>query len=147
MSERAHKWKKKAETVVFPSGLDAEIKNPDLFALMDADGNIPNSFYASMMTVDGKGQMDASAMSEDEKVVYFKTMMYLADKVAIKAFVSPKIVDEPDYDNDEIHLSDVELNDKQFLLERVMGGGDTAKPVKRFPGKKQKRRVATSQKK
>jgi len=143
---RAHQWKKKTEELTFPSGNVALVKKPSLFAIMNQDGNIPNSFYVAMFSVDQKsGLVDMSGMSDEQKIEYVKTMMYMADKVAREAFVSPSIADHPDYDNDEITLDDIDDQDKEHLLNWVMGGGQVPE-VRKFPPKKGRRVAAASKK-
>jgi hypothetical protein len=136
----------KAGRIDIPFGNTALVKKPSLFAIMNEDGNIPNSFYVAMFSADQKtGQINMNTMSDDQKIEYIKTMMYMADKVARESFVSPSISENPDYDNDEIALDDIDDRDKEHLLNWVMGGGQVPE-VKNFPGKK-RGRVATSSKK
>lgn len=134
-NSRARQWKRKVyENIAFPSGAEADIKRPRMTALITQDGNIPNSLFGILFDGGNQKQQKLNKMKAEEQADYMKTMMYLADQVAVAAFVSPQIVTagEADYEADEIHLDDLEDEDKQFLLDWAMSGGEPEAALKRF---------------
>jgi hypothetical protein len=68
----------------------------------------------------------------------------LSENAAVKVFVSPRIVENPNYDNDEIALSDLTEADKAFLWQWLTQGGDPGDALRRFRAAQQVRSVATA---
>jgi hypothetical protein len=132
---RAKKWKRKSYDFEFPSGTEAEIQRPRMTALITKDGNIPNSLMSVLFDADKNKQQKLNQMNDDQKAEYLKNMVYLANQVAVAAFVSPSIVLEgaADYDKDQIHIDDIEDEDKDFIMSWAMGQGSAPEDaLKRF---------------
>lgn len=140
-ASRAKKWKRKVyEDFEFPnSDLTADIQKPRMYALITKDGNIPNKFFGDIFGDANQKKAMLEKMKPEERAEYMQTMMYLADQITIAAFVSPKIVQEnANYEDDEINLSDIDDEIKDFLMNWVMGGGEPDAAIKRFLAAQQK---------
>ncbi len=128
MSSRAKQWKRPVfEDVEFPSGKTANLVRPSMMNVMTREGNIPNSLQQFIFS-GGHKTMD------DNDPETMRALMFLADRLAIAAFSSPRVVTgrEPNYDADEMALDDIDDTDKLFLLNWVMQGGEPAEALARF---------------
>lgn len=133
MTNRAKQWRKnRVREITFPSGGIAEVRTVSVTSMIMNDGSIPDTLYEFML--DGVGQNGSANLASlnGNSRETLQSMVDLQNQVARDAFVSPRIVDEPDYDNDEIHIDDVSDADKGFLLGWLMGGGDPADALARF---------------
>lgn len=116
-------WKRKTEAVQLPSGNVAELKRPNAISLIMEDDNIPDQLTNFVL---GRinGTPDGTIGVENRKPV-----MMLARLVAQEAFVNPRIVEgEPDYDNGEISISDVDDFDLFAVLEWAVSAGGNFRP-------------------
>lgn len=116
-------WKPQTQFVTFPSGQRARVKRIDVVSLILDGGNVPDNVIGFMLNGGNPTEMtgaDASALLK-------------AMNQALRAtFISPAIVDEPDYENDQISIFDVELADKMWYWQWLMTGTEVGN-VARFP--------------
>lgn len=142
----AQTWKRQTMVVDFPSGAQAEMTRPDALSLMSEDGAIPDMFFAAMNDAQsGKNPMEGLDASETR--AFLKTIMYLAEQLALRHFVNPRIVENPDYENGEISIDDVKamsMEDKQFLTNWAMNSEDPVDLLARFRQEKARRLAAAS---
>lgn len=133
----AQAWKRKTETVEFPSGAKAVMTRPDALSLLAESNEIPDTFFKAIQESQATGKAPTENLSPAEMREFFRTMTFFAEQLAVKHFVSPRIVSEgqPDYEADEIGLDDVrsmDMLDKQFLMGWSMFGGSAVDALSRF---------------
>ncbi len=127
MATSGRAWREKnQEEVTLPSGNVALLRRPDMMALATED-DAPNVLAGVVVAA-----MQGQDMKQLEiKPTGLKDLVALLNKIARAAFVSPKIVDNPQGE-DEIALADVSLADKSWILTWAMGTDGAA--AARFPG-------------
>jgi hypothetical protein len=133
----AQAWKRKTETVEFPSGASAVMTRPDALSLLAESNDIPDTFFKAIQESQSTGKAPTENLSPAEMREFFKTMTFFAEQLAVKHFVSPVIVfdHEPDYEANEISIEDVkamDMLDKQFLMGWSMFGGSAVDALSRF---------------
>lgn len=127
----AHAWKKQVEMVTLPSGNVAALKKPSVLNMLMTDGDIPEAFARQISdSISGNSR---NAKPTNEVVVKqneLPQLIQFADRVCVAAFINPCIVQErePDYDNGEIALDDVNTEDRLFVMAWSMGetGGESS---------------------
>ena len=108
-------WRRQSRegvNVTLPSGFIARIRNVQLTALMVAIKQLPNNL-SSIVYANIYG--DAKGIEKRPLEDLLSGMIKLQDTVCIQAFVEPRVVDNPEKD-DEISLEDIPPGDKVFLL-------------------------------
>ena len=108
---RAKRLREGGEEITLPSGLTARVRNVPvgLFAL---HGNIPDSLSPIIAEMIGGSPQ---SVVQHNPMLLLQAQYSLMNQVAKFAFVSPRIVDEPQGD-DEIHIDDVDDDDKAALM-------------------------------
>jgi len=133
---KALRWKQNRQIfkdVEFPSGAIADLQRVDTQDMIAEDGSIPDTFYAMVMEQEqAQSRGEAFNVSGAEAKEFLKTQTYLTVQAARKAFVSPRIADEADYENDVIAIADLTSADKQFLWGWLTSGGTPAEALRRF---------------
>jgi hypothetical protein len=127
MATSGRAWRdKNQEEVTLPSGNVALLRRPDMMQLATED-DAPNVLAGVVVAA-----MQGKDMKKLEvKPTGLKDLVALQNKVCIACFVSPKIVDNPQAE-DEISLADLTMYDKSFVLTWAMGTDGAA--AARFPG-------------
>ena len=131
----AQAWKRKTETVTFPSGGQVEMTRPDALSLMAESDEIPDSFFNLMIEAQQGGKNPTEDMDAKQLREFFKTIGFLAKQLAVRHFVNPQVVVGREADEDELSLEDIEamdMQDKQFLLNWGMYGGSPVELLTRF---------------
>jgi hypothetical protein len=150
-SNKALRWKQNSEIykdVEFPSGAVADLKRLNTTQMITEDGSIPDAMYEAMMG--GSQTQDEKAIMQQLKEAgitlreFIQKTSSLSENAAVKVFVSPRIVEKPDYDRDEIALSDLTEADKAFLWQWLTQGGEPGDALRRFRAAQQNRSVAAA---
>ena len=126
-SSSAHEFKQKRELrnkvtpLELKPGLFALVQRPSIRSVL-ASGHVPDAVAGKILNLkedkDGKVKVDPTD---------FKDLIVLQKAVTKMAMVSPKVVDEPDYDKDEISIEDLDDEDIDKVFAFVTeGGSDTA---------------------
>jgi hypothetical protein len=150
-SNKALRWKQNSEIfkdVEFPSGCIADLKRLNTTQMITDDGSIPDAMYEAMMG--GNQAQDEKAIMRQLKEAgvslreFVQKSTSLSENAAVKVFVSPRIVENPNYNNDEIALSDLTDADKAFLWQWLTQGGEPGDALRRFRAAQQARSVAAT---
>jgi hypothetical protein len=116
-------------TLTLPSGLVVSLKRPSIKILISS-GVIPDAIAGKIMNMDkdtsGKTVIRPQQMHD---IVEFQKI------VATHALVSPKVVDQPDYDNNEISIDDIDADDQDAIMSFVVEGVEADKTAASFRDK------------
>lgn len=130
----ASQWKRPTEIKQLPSGAVVELQRPSTVDTILSNGNLPEGLAQVMMdTFITGGNAQWKVKPED-----LPAIAELVNTLCRASFVTPKIVAEgivPNYDANEIAMSDVLDNDRMFVLGWVMNAGGKAPAVTQFPEK------------
>lgn len=121
-------WRKareQGEVVELPSGKVARLRPLSLLGLI-AQGRIPDPLSA-LVTEMIAGETKVVANFE-----MFESFGDLLKLACVVAFVEPKIVDNPEAD-DEISIQDVDFDDQLFVFNRVQTEVNLTKPFRGKP--------------
>lgn len=113
---------RKSDAVKLPSGLDVEMRKPDVLRLIAEapEASVPNMIIAQFSGALGNGV----AIDDSEKPKDALRKMSLFMDITVKSAVKwPVIVDNPQAD-DEISVTDLSLDDRQFIFTWAMPQGD-----------------------
>lgn len=111
--------KEQGELLELTSGLTIKVKRPEIAKLISS-GIVPANLVQVFLNQKGKSTDNISA--EDlSKLMQFQKI------VAQNSVIEPKIVDEPDYNNGEIALEDIEDTDLEDIWQYVNGGLEAVK--------------------
>jgi histidinol phosphatase-like PHP family hydrolase len=144
----AQAWKRKTSDVKFPSGLEAEMTKPDAISFLTQSDEIPDQFFSVMMSGNQQDAQDMmKQMSPAEMRDYARLLSHFGEQLMVRHSINPRVVldHEPDYEAGEISLDDVkamDMNDKQFLINWGMMGGEATDALTRFLEEQNKRLVA-----
>lgn len=139
MTNRAEQFRNRTEEHALPSGAVVLLRRPDITALiMESEtGDVPEAFTAQVLdslkpkTGRKNGRKEGFEWQPEASdlpvISRFMTLIIRA------AFVSPRIVDNPDYEADQIAMSDLTQADKQWVFGWAMPGMEMA-AASRFPG-------------
>jgi hypothetical protein len=144
-SNLASAWRIVTETVEFPSGRQVEMSRPEAISLMAESDEIPDSFFNLMVASMETGKNPTEGMTGPEMRDFLKTMTILATQIAVQHFVNPRVVTEGEAGENEITLAEVKamsMNDKQFLMNFGMYGGEPVELLSRFREAERKRLAA-----
>lgn len=121
----ASAWKRKTEIVQLPSGLVAELKKPSVVSLALRGGRLPESLSAIVFdSLNGRKRKDDTDGWQPQNMGEVADLM---DVICVGAFVNPKIVENPDYEQGQIAIEDVDEQDKMWVLNWAgVGGGELA---------------------
>lgn len=111
------------------SGNVVLLRLPDLLALVDSDGDVADPLTNILLSsLNGKGG------SGETKLEYTRenlpTFIAMLDRICMATFVSPKLT-LGEGDDEHVSVRHVSFNDKVFIMQWAMGGGDFRK-VERF---------------
>lgn len=135
-SARAHQWKnaKRTEEVELPSGRTMLVQRPNLMSMVLNSGTVPDFMMGFIEKSFGGQKPKSDSMSQTIKQEDLPFLVELMNMAAIGCAVSPKVVREnPDYDADQIELSDLTDDEKTFLLGYALGGELASPQVAAFP--------------
>lgn len=123
-------WRQARETgelVQLPTGAVARLRPVDLPGLVMA-GNVPDVLTPTVMALIFENkQEDADALTDPVQISkWAKETMQLYNAVCVAAFVEPRIVDDPQAE-DEIAIGDVEIVDRGFVFSVATQGVATLK--------------------
>ena len=137
---RAEQFRNRTEEHALPSGATVLLRKPDITALiMESDtGDVPEAFTQQVLDSlnpkpgrkNGRKEHDFEWRPEASDLPVISRFMTLIIRAA---FVSPRIVDNPDYEADQIAMSDLTQADKQWVFGWAMPGMEMAAAGK-FPG-------------
>lgn len=118
---KAKEWKKPApriQQMVLPSGNEVVLNKPDLVGLVANNaGLIPDQ-----LTPQVADQIEGKPMPTKISLKDWPRLGEFIDMVCKTCFVHPVIVDNPDYDKDELSLADIEPEDKLFVFKWALPG-------------------------
>jgi hypothetical protein len=115
---RAQEWRKRRQVtkeITFPSGLTAMVRPMDISALLRIDREMPD-YVTSLLSEFVNGNV-----IDSRNVEYWRGFYGLCEELARAMFVSPRIVDEPRDDQDEISPKDIGENDLLWLFTNLVG--------------------------
>jgi hypothetical protein len=121
----AVQWKRQTQLVELPSGNVVEIMEIDISGfILSGDSSIPD-FLTTQVLAGMNGGMNGQGSQPKEVEIGsddFEKLLPFIERVATMTIVNPVIVTDrkPDYDNGEIHLSDIDVTDKIFLFTSLM---------------------------
>jgi hypothetical protein len=98
--------------ITLPSGMMARLRAVGLDAFL-LTGQIPDALTPAILEAVEGGSADLPAM---ESLSAARDYLHLLNAVCAAAFVSPRVVESPQAD-DEIALDDIDFEDKVWLLE------------------------------
>ena len=108
--------REQGDVITLSSGLVVRLKRPEITKLI-ARGLVPATLVQRFMAIDQSGGDTSKLKAEDiESILQFQRI------VAIEAMISPKIVTNPDYDNNEIDIEDLESTDLEEIWAYGNGG-------------------------
>ncbi len=115
-------WRARTEEVQLPSGNVAELRKPDVLALVMRNGGIPDVLTAQVMG----GLVDENAKPPEFGAKELGQLLEMLNVVTRACFVNPRIVDkaEAELADDELRIEHVSMEDKQFVFAWAIGGGD-----------------------
>lgn len=109
MPTPAKQWRKIYTDVPLPSGNQADLRKPDFVALLmtSENGEIPTSLRSMVIESLRSGGKTKTKwqISEDE----LPALYTMVKTICKAAFVRPRIVETPNYDNDEISMDDIDI--------------------------------------
>lgn len=106
--------REKGDILTLQSGLTVRLKRPDVTQII-AKGLIPANMVQRFMNLQGK---DETAVKAED----IEAVMIFQRAVAKYALMQPTVVDEPDYDQDQISIDDLESGDLDEIWAYVNGG-------------------------
>lgn len=120
-------WKQRGQDrtgkyITLPTGPIVKVRKPKLLDMF-ASGQIPGEL---INLARNKTEDELNKKIEGNPEARKKTLEMM-NAVVKAAFVEPKIVDEPDYDKQEIHVDDLDMSDKLFVYKIAMGGTEELK--------------------
>ena len=101
-------------------GLVVLVQRPSIKSII-ASGNVPDGVAGTILNM--KPNKDGTAKVQPSDL---KDLIVFQKAVARMSVVSPKIVDEPDYDKDEISLDDLDDEDIDKIFAHLTEGGSVA---------------------
>ena len=124
----ASQWKRPTFNLELPSGNVVEVCTVSVYAMIDNEGGIPSSLMSLVVDgIEGKTAEDFKLTAES-----IPDLIKFAGQLCTAAFVTPKIVDNPDYNAGEISIKDVADNDRIHVLNWVIGGGGQSEPARKI---------------
>lgn len=131
----ASQWKRPTETHQLPSGKVVKLKRVSPISLIMRAGNIPDSLaHIAMDAINGGGKKNSQAAGFGKQDLGM--IADLMDSITKSAFADPVIVDNPDYENGQIAITDIDDDDKIWVMNWAMNpAGGQATAAERFPEK------------
>jgi len=124
----AVEWQRKTELLQLPSGKVVEVRDVDAVGMLlsSPDGSIPD--FITQQLADGlRGKKSKSALKVEFTPKDFPALIQIANAITRACIVTPRIVDgEPNYEAGEIHLSDINFDDRLFILNQKMPSEELA---------------------
>ena len=127
-------WKKRGQDrtgryVELPTGPVVKVRKPKLLDMF-ASGQIPGELI-NLSRSSSEAEMEKKIEGSPEAR---KKTMEMMNAVVKAAIVEPEIVDEPDYDKQQIHIDDLDMADKLFVYKIAMGGTEELKKFREQSG-------------
>ncbi len=104
--------RKAGELITLSSGHTLRISRPSVNNLVKS-GQLPSELANAAIKMQSGGTINDQDM---------KRYVEYNERIVKLSVVSPKIVDEPNYDNDEISVDDLDDNERSEILLYVNGG-------------------------
>lgn len=101
------------------SGMVARLKRPALLALAAKAGTVPNLLAQEVLRLEG---VSRTPKTEQEQIKNYQEFSQGYIEVAKLCFVEPRIVDQPNYDNGEIAVTDLAEVDLFWLYSTFIKG-------------------------
>ncbi len=136
----ASQWKTQTEIHELPSGVIVELKRPSTVDTILSNGNLPEGLAQVMLEAFTGGNSQWKVGPAE-----LPALADLINTLCRAAFVNPRIAPEgkqPDYDNNEIALSDVKDIDRTWILAWVTKAGGQASAVTHFPQRQNRKQMA-----
>lgn len=125
--------KKSRTTLALPSGLMVRVRKMDSLKLLMSEGDIPNSLMKHVNLAIQDGVVNEKELADELDFDDLQQVQQLMDRITIECWVEPRIYPVPDDEanriDDQLYIDEVDLEDKMFVFQWVMGG-DT--DVERF---------------
>lgn len=128
----ASQWKRPTEVHTLPSGKVVRLKRSTPIGLIMRAGNIPDALaQIAIDAINGGGKKGGKTF--EFKKQDLGAIADLMDTIAKAVFDAPAIVDNPNYDLGQIAITDVDDDDKIWVLTWAMNPGGEAGAASRFP--------------
>lgn len=132
----ASEWKRKVYEETLPSGRNVRLQKPQTVSLALRNGRLPESMSAIIkdaMSPAMKGAQANPPPNEGELAIQNSEIMDLLDLICVGSFVEPVIVENPDYEQNQIAIEDVLESDKWWVLNWAGLGGGQLTSASRSP--------------
>lgn len=116
----ASSWIRAGEVVELPSGNFARLQRLNLLELI-REGQIPDPLAGKLESIISKKQSLEKTAKDVSKNINIEEMEQVLSLVAKNAFLEPKIVDDPQNDN-EISIKNVSVDDQSYVFHYANGG-------------------------
>lgn len=103
------------DVITLASGLTVRLKRPEITKII-AQGLIPAQLVQRFMSAQSTG--DTKQMKPED----FEALLKFQIVTAKHSFVEPRVVDEPNYDNNEISIEDLSSEDLEEVWAYANGG-------------------------
>lgn len=116
MSNRAAQFRDAIEEHILPGrGMAVVLRKPDLSALiLEHGGEVPGGLTQQLMgELKGRPNWKGWQPEEDD----MPGINRLIDLICRAALVSPRVVDDPDYDHDEIEIRDLVTDERMYIFK------------------------------
>lgn len=107
--------REQGDILTLSSGLSVLLKRPNITRMI-AKGAIPPNLVQRFMDLESAG------VSKTVKAEDIEAVLQLQRLIAPEALISPKVVDTPDYENNEINIEDLDDSDLEEIWTYVNGG-------------------------
>jgi len=118
--------KKSRTTLALPSGLIVRVKKMDSLKLLMSEGEIPNNLIKYVNLAIQDGVVNEKDLAEELDLGDLQQIQQLMDRITIECWVEPRIYPVPDDEanriDDQLYIDEVDLEDKMFVFQWVMGG-------------------------
>lgn len=131
-------WRQDGELVELPSGKVAELRRPNLLAMLrDGGDDVPNFLKAyvarKLTSKNGTGDDENPMQNIKDPMDAVDTLIFLAKSV----FVYPRLVDGEPQADDEVRVSDMDVNDLSYASAYALGDPEAIQRLKRFRDEKE----------
>lgn len=125
MSNRATQFRDAIEEHTLPvRGMEVTLRRPDIAALImeHPDGDVPSALTAQLLDSlkppkRGRNGKNGAEQGWDIGAEDLPSVSRFINLLVRAALVSPRIADEPDYEDDEIALEDLIAEEKTYIFQ------------------------------
>ena len=141
MTNRAQQFQQAIEEHTLPvRGMVVTLRRPDISALImeHPDGDVPSALTSqlldSLKPVKRGRNSKNGARGWDIQIEELPQVSRFVNLLVRAALISPRVVDEPDYDADEISIDDLIAEEKEYIFAFAFPQAREVAASARFPG-------------